>query len=90
MYYIFALNILIARPEKPKNERMLPKRPISNSVRAASFIPRSGDFSDLSNELKRPARIAALFIFHNYSSNSIFTSLTAYEMLYPLKPKSPV
>ncbi len=65
---IFAADILIAWPEKPKNERMLPIRPISNGVQAASFILRSGDFSDLSNELKRPARIAVLFI---YQSNSL-------------------
>jgi len=61
-----------------------------NGVRAASFIRCLGDFSDLSNELRRPARIAVLFIFNIYLSNGIFTSLTAYEMLYPLKPKNPI
>lgn len=59
---IFALNILIARPEKPKNERMFLKRPTENGVRAASFIRRLGDFSDLCNEQKRHARIA-VFIY---------------------------
>ena len=70
---------------------MLPTEPTSNGIRAASFIRRSGNFSDLSNELKRLARIAAfLFITFYYSFGGNSIGLTVYEMLFPLKPKNPV
>jgi hypothetical protein len=61
-----------------------------NSVRVASFIPRSGYFSDLSNESKRPTRIAVLFISCFHAFKGIFPTGTTYDMLYPLKPKNPI
>lgn len=85
------LNILNAGLRNLKKGRMLPRKPINKGVRAASFLNLgSGDFSDLSNELRRLARIAKLNIHQPVQFFGAAIGLTPQEALYPLKPKKPV
>lgn len=65
---------------------------LSQRISAGSLFSSGGGFLGLSNEKKGPASYTIInFSFvasiHNRGATYI---LTAYETLYPLKPKNPV
>lgn len=68
---------------------------LSQRISAGSLFSSGGGFLGLSDEKKGPASYTITylsFLAAIYSSWTRHTScsLTAYELLYPLKPKSPI
>ncbi|GGC47772.1 hypothetical protein GCM10011386_44910 [Parapedobacter defluvii] len=68
---------------------------VSQSISAGSLLSSGGGFLGLSNERKGPASYIIInfpFFVSIYNGSPVYVPnrLTAYELLFPLKPKNPI
>lgn len=95
--------ILTVRSEKPNKERMKKQNLNYSSEDPASFSMSLGDFSDLSNEFKRPGSEACEFFKFLIQTNCNYTllefghqylaggfDLSLFDLLFQRKPKNPI